>query len=188
MWILNLLADSTTTDQTQPANPNAWVFYVLMIAVIALLALWFFFSGRKNRQYGKEHAEQLEALAPGHKVITTGGICGVVVEVCDDDTIVIETGSEQSGKSYFKLDKRGIYETDAKGPTQIAREAAEAKRKAEKEARAKGAAPAADTMSAEEPSETAEVAAESAEEPSAPAAEDLPSEAPVQSEGSENEE
>ena len=44
---------------------------------------------------------------------TIGGVCGVVVEVCDDNTFVLETGTEKSGKSYIKFDKQAIYQTDA---------------------------------------------------------------------------
>ena len=55
----------------------------------------------------------LNALKPGNKVKTIGGVCGVVVEVCDDNTFVLETGTEKSGKSYIKFDKQAIYQTDA---------------------------------------------------------------------------
>ncbi len=81
----------------------------------------------------------------------------MIVEVCDDNTVIIETGSEQSGKSYVKMDKELIAQTDAKGPTQIAREQAEAAKKAAKEVPAP-----APSASAEE---SAPVQEEPAEEP-----------------------
>lgn len=111
---------------------NNWYIWVLVAVVAVMLVGWLFLSGRKNKQSRKEYMEQLEAIGPGNKVKTAGGICGVVVEVCDDNTVIIETGSEQSGKSYIKMDKELIAQTDAKGPSQIAREEAEARRKAEK--------------------------------------------------------
>lgn len=56
----------------------------------------------------------LNAIQPGNKVKTIGGICGVVVEVCpEDNTFVLETGTEKSGKSYIKFDKQAVYQTDA---------------------------------------------------------------------------
>ena len=56
----------------------------------------------------------LNAIQPGNKVKTIGGICGVVVEVCpEDNTFVLETGTEASGKSYIKFDKQAVYQTDA---------------------------------------------------------------------------
>lgn len=127
MWFANLLEGESS------ALPG-WVLYVVMGVIIVLLLVWFFFSGRKNKQKQKEYLEQLEAIDVGNKVKTAGGICGIVREVCDDNTVIIETGSEATGKSFIKMDKELIAQTDAKGPTQIAREAAEAARKAEKEA------------------------------------------------------
>ena len=115
-------------------NTSTIVMYVLIGVIIVAFIAWMFFSGRKNKQRQQEYIEQLDAIRPGHKVKTAGGICGVVVEVCDDNTVIIETGSENSGKSFIKMDKELIAQTDAKGPTQIAREEAEAQRKAEKEA------------------------------------------------------
>ncbi|MCD8200796.1 MAG: hypothetical protein LUD47_01810, partial [Clostridia bacterium] len=45
---------------------------------------------------------------------TIGGICGIVVEVDDEEsTFVLETGSEETGKFYIKFDKQAIYQTDA---------------------------------------------------------------------------
>jgi preprotein translocase subunit YajC len=57
----------------------------------------------------------LNALKPGCKVKTIGGICGVVVEVNrEENTFVLETGNEANGKSYIKFDLVAVYQTDAK--------------------------------------------------------------------------
>lgn len=153
-WSLLEQTGSTTTDS--PAN--SWAMYIVLGVVIVIFVVWMIFSGRKNKQRQKEYTEQLEAIRPGNKVKTAGGICGIVVEVCDDNTVIIETGSEASGKSYIKMDKPLIAQTDAKGPTQIAREEAEAKRKAEKEAKAaaKGKKPEAKDAEKESASAAAE--------------------------------
>ncbi len=137
MWLNALLTDSS--DQTSTSAMPAWVTWVILGGLVVLLVLFFFFSGRKNKASRTEYIEQLAAIQPGHKVKTAGGINGIVVEVCNEDnTIILETGSETAGKSYLKIDKELIAQTDAKGPTQLAREAAEAARKAEKEAKAAG--------------------------------------------------
>ncbi len=164
MWFLQLLADSAESG-TPEQNTNPWIFYVVFIAVVIGLVVLFFFSSRKNRQADKEYSEQLEYLAPGNKVITKGGLCGIVVEVCDDGTFVMETGSEKSGRSYLKLDKAGIYQTDAKGPTQLAREAAEERKRLEREARKGGVpAPAAEEKPAAEETPAEEPAPEETDE------------------------
>ena len=122
--------------EAQKPQASTVIMWVVIAVLVGLAIFYFIFSGRRNKQRQREYVEQLEAIRPGHKVKTAGGICGIVVEVCDEDnTVIIETGSEKSGKSYVKMDKELIAQTDAKGPTQIAREEAEARRKAEREAR-----------------------------------------------------
>lgn len=161
----SLLENGGGTTQSNP-----WMMYIVLGVVVVIFVVWMVFSGRKNKQRQKEYTEQLEAIRPGHKVKTAGGICGIVVEVCDDNTVIMETGSETAGKSYIKMDKELIAQTDAKGPTQIAREEAEARRKAEeaeKKAKKSGEVPApvpAREEPAEEKSEPAEAKSEPAEE------------------------
>ena len=150
--ILSLL-NSTTGTGGEGGNSSSTIMFIVIIAVIVIFVAFMLLSGRKNKARQQEYVEQLEAIRPGHKVKTAGGICGIVVEVCDDNTVIIETGSENSGKSYIKMDKELIAQTDAKGPTQIAREEAEAKRKAEKEAKAAAKGKKKGEAPAEEPSE-----------------------------------
>ena len=139
----------TAAENPPQDNTTQILGFVLIGVIILAFVAYMIFSSRKNKASQQEYIEQLEAIRPGHKVKTAGGICGIVVEVCDDNTVIIETGSENSGKSYIKMDKELIAQTDAKGPTQIAREEAEAKRKAEKEAKA-----AAKGKKSEAPAET----------------------------------
>ncbi len=166
----SLLADAATGSDGTAATGSSLPMYIVLGAVIVIFVVWMVFSGRKNKQRQKEYTEQLEAIRPGHKVKTAGGICGIVVEVCDDNTVILETGSETAGKSYIKMDKELIAQTDAKGPTQIAREEAEARRKAEeaeKKAKKSGEVPApvpAREEPVEEKSEPAEAKSEPAEE------------------------
>ena len=154
----SLLADEPTQ--------NPWMMYIVLGVVVVIFVVWMVFSGRKSKQRQKEYTEQLEAIRPGHKVKTAGGICGIVVEVCDDNTVIMETGSETAGKSYIKMDKELIAQTDAKGPTQIAREEAEARRKAEeaeKKAKKSGEVPAP-VPARDEPAEEKSAPAEEKEE------------------------
>ncbi|MDE7297110.1 MAG: preprotein translocase subunit YajC [Clostridia bacterium] len=162
--IFNLLADAEAPN-------TSWVLYVVLAAVIVLFVVWMFFSNKKGKRRQQEYIEQLEAIQPGHKVKTVGGICGIVVEVCDDNTVIIETGTELSGKSYVKMDKEAIAQTDAKGPTQIAREAEEERRRQEKEAKKNGT-----------PLPVEEAKEEPAEEPAAEEATEEPAEAPEEKE------
>ena len=169
----NLLANTTSLLEGEPGGGNAmpsWIMWIILGVIVVLLFVWFFFSGRKNKQRQKEYVEQLDAIAPGNKVKTAGGICGIVVEVCDDNTVIIKTGSEESGYSYIKMEKELIAQTDAKGATQIAREEAEEKKRLEKEAtEAKKHGIVPETESAKEETKAEAPKEESKEE--APAAE-----------------
>ncbi len=90
------------------------VSIIMMVAVVALLVVWMVYSNRSQKKRQQERLDTLSAIKPGNKVKTIGGICGVVVEVCpEDNTFVLETGTEASGKSYIKFDKEAVYQTDA---------------------------------------------------------------------------
>ena len=91
-------------------------FLLILVGVMVVMMV---VSRRSQRKRQEEQMKTLDAVKPGNKVKTIGGICGVVVEVCaEDNTFVIETGTEKSGKSYIKFDKQAIYQTDAVAPVQ----------------------------------------------------------------------
>ena len=107
--MFNLL---TTSTETPSANP--WSTYI-MFGVLAVIIIAFMVLNRNSQKKRQEETmKMLNAIQPGNKVKTIGGICGVVVEVCpEDNTFVLETGTEASGKSYIKFDKQAVYQTDA---------------------------------------------------------------------------
>ena len=150
-----------TEEAPKPNWFQSYGLYIVLGVLVVAIIVWFVFSGRKNKQKQKEYVEQLDAIGPGNKVKTAGGICGIVTEVCDDNTVIIKTGSEESGYSFVKMDKELIDQTDAKGPSQIAREEAEARRKEEREAKA--AEKAAASLNDNKPEEVSEVKTEEKE-------------------------
>ncbi len=83
---------------------------VLIVALVAMMIV----SRRRAKKQEQDTADLIAAVKPGNKVKTIGGICGVVVEVDNEEnTFVLETGTEQSGKCCIKFDKQAIYQTDA---------------------------------------------------------------------------
>ena len=87
---------------------------IVMLVLLGVMVVFMALSRRSQAKKQKEQMDTLNAVKPGNKVKTIGGICGVVVEVCpEDNTFVLETGTEASGKSYLKFDKQAIYQTDA---------------------------------------------------------------------------
>ncbi|MBO5411646.1 MAG: preprotein translocase subunit YajC [Clostridia bacterium] len=110
-----------TTSSDSSSGGGKDYSMLIMIGVFALVLIVFMvFSKRSQKKKQQEVMETLSAIQPGNKVKTIGGICGIVVEVCDDNTFVLETGTEASGKSYLKFDKQAVYQTDAVKATPVA--------------------------------------------------------------------
>ena len=106
--LFNLLTEASGNGGN---NAGSWIMVgVLFLFLVAFLI----YSNYSQKKRQKETIATLNAIKPGNKVKTIGGICGVVVEVCEEDnTFVLETGTEKSGKSYIKFDKQAVYQTDA---------------------------------------------------------------------------
>lgn len=91
-----------------------WVSYVLIGVLVVILVASMIIMNRRSKKREQEAQELIDAVKPGNKVTTIGGIVGIVVEVNpDDNTIILETGSEDHGKSYIKFIRQAIYESDA---------------------------------------------------------------------------
>ena len=107
--LINLLSNSSAAS-----TGNGWGTWLMMGILIAIIIVFMVFNRRSQQKRQQETMDMLNAIQPGNKVKTIGGICGVVVEVCpEDNTFVLETGTETSGKSYIKFDKQAVYQTDA---------------------------------------------------------------------------
>ena len=93
---------------------------IILVALVAFF-VWSTISQKKKQ---KEFNRTIDAVKPGSKVKTIGGVCGEVVEVNDEEnTFVLKTGtSDGNSVSYMKFDKQAIYQTDAK-PEDPAQEA-----------------------------------------------------------------
>lgn len=107
-----LLAEAGAANEN-----NGWSQY-LMLAIVAVLVVvivvLYVFSNKKRKKQEQDAQDLINAVKPGNKVKTIGGVCGIVVEVDNEEnTFVLETGTEQSGKSYMKFDRQAIYQTDA---------------------------------------------------------------------------
>ena len=108
--LFSLLAEENAT----PTNNNSWVSYVLIGVLVVILVASMIIMNRRSKKREQEAKELIDAVKPGNKVTTIGGIVGIVVEVNpDDNTIVVETGSEEHGKTYMRFIRQAIYESDA---------------------------------------------------------------------------
>ena len=88
--------------------------YVILGVLVVAIIVMFVFSSKRRKKQEEEAKNLIDAVKPGNKVKTIGGICGIVVEVdLEENTFVLETGSESSGKCFLKFDRQAIYQTDA---------------------------------------------------------------------------
>lgn len=96
------------------ADTGTILTYVVLAVMIVAIVVMFIFSGKRRKKQEDEAKKLIDAVKPGNKVKTIGGICGIVVEVdAEENTFVLETGTEASGKCFIKFDRQAIYQTDA---------------------------------------------------------------------------
>ena len=102
---INLLAEASPS--------GSWLNKLMIPLLLLLLIGGFMWSSHSSKKRQKAAQELISKIAPGDKVKTIGGVCGIVVEIDDsENTFVLETGGEFQ-KSYVKFDKQAIYQTEA---------------------------------------------------------------------------
>lgn len=108
MFLLNLLAD-------EGGKKSGAQSYILIGVMVLLLIAFFVWSTISNKKKQKQFNDTVNAIKPGSKVKTIGGICGIVVSVNNEEnTFVLRTGEDGNEANYIKFDKQAIYQTDAK--------------------------------------------------------------------------
>ena len=99
-----------------------------IVMMVAMLGIFYFMLIRPENKRKKEAEQMRSAVKKGDKIVTIGGICGVVVDV-KENKIVIESGADQVR---IELEKWAIStnETAAANAKAEAKKAQEAKAKA----------------------------------------------------------
>ena len=115
------------TTATEPAAPAGGLMSPI-IMVVAMLAIMYFLMIRPENKRKKEAEQMRSAVKKGDKVVTIGGIVGVVVDV-KDNKFVMETGADQVR---IELEKWALStnETAAEAKKAESKKAQEAKAKA----------------------------------------------------------
>jgi preprotein translocase subunit YajC len=75
-----------------------------MLMMVAIFVVFYFFMIRPQQKKQKELQKQREALTKGSKVVTAGGIYGIVKEV-QDTTFLIEVSKDVT----LKVDKGSVF-------------------------------------------------------------------------------
>ena len=60
------------------------------IPLILIFVIFYFFLIRPQQKKVKEHKAMVESLKKGDKVITSGGITGIISRVIDNDKVEVE--------------------------------------------------------------------------------------------------
>jgi preprotein translocase subunit YajC len=95
-----LLAMGPQPQPGQPAPP----LWMNMVPLVLLVVVFYFALLRPQQKKAKDHAALLKSVRPGDKVITTGGIVGVIV------TVKEKSISIRSADAKFEITKSAIAE------------------------------------------------------------------------------
>ena len=116
--LFNLLAAETASavESTSGGNNGNGGSGVIMYIVLGVILVAFIvvnvFSNKKRKAQMEAEKEKRNAIKPGYKVMTIGGIVGTVVAVDDDaNTFVLQTGTDET-PNYIKFDKVAIYSSE----------------------------------------------------------------------------
>ena len=90
---------ATETAQAAPAG-SGWTFWIMIIAMIAIM---YFFMWRPESKRRKQMENFRKGLKKGDKIITAGGIFGVVKEV-HETSLLIEVDSNVT----LRIDKNMV--------------------------------------------------------------------------------
>lgn len=100
--MLNFIFMQAATAANGTAQQGGgWSFWLMIIAIFVVM---YFFMIRPQQKKQKELQKQREALKKGDKVITAGGIYGIIKEV-QETTFLIEVSKDVT----LKVDKGSVY-------------------------------------------------------------------------------
>ena len=81
------------------------------VPLLLLLVVFYFALIRPQQKKAKEHTEMLKGIRPGDKIVTSGGVVGVVV------TVKEKTVNIRSADSKFEITKSAVAEITERGGT-----------------------------------------------------------------------
>lgn len=110
--MINLLQVATdVVAAPAPPQQSGWQFWIVIVAMIAIM---YFFMWRPESKRRKEMQKFRDGLKKGDKIVTAGGIYGVVKEV-KETTLLIEVDSNVT----LRIDKNMVVaDASAQQPAQ----------------------------------------------------------------------
>jgi preprotein translocase subunit YajC len=96
---MNLLSILLQAEGTGGSSP-----YSSMLMLLVIVAIFYFFMIRPQQKKQKEIKKAREAMKPGDRVVTAGGIYGKIKEINDTYMLV-----EISDGVRIRIDKASVY-------------------------------------------------------------------------------
>ena len=89
--VLSLVFSATVQAQTAPAAaaPGGFPFDPQILMLVAIAAVFYFLLIRPQSQKAKRHREMLKTIKRGDRILTAGGIIGIVAKVIDDTEVSV---------------------------------------------------------------------------------------------------
>ncbi len=82
--------------------------WTIIIFLVLIFGMFYFFMIRPQRKRRKEHQQLIEELGTGDKVVTAGGIYGVIESISEDSVVLkIESGATMRVARSSIVSKRG---------------------------------------------------------------------------------
>jgi preprotein translocase subunit YajC len=94
--VLWLAAETPGTEEGGGAAPSGGLMSPMMIILIVGMIAVMWFMSRRNKKQQQQQADARDAMGPGDRVMTTGGMIGVITEVEGDVVTIMSPAGDRS--------------------------------------------------------------------------------------------
>ena len=89
-----LIISITVAGCLIPAETEGGFDWTIIIFIVLIFGMFYFLMIRPQRKRQKEHQQLIEELRKGDRVVTAGGIYGVIETVSEDSVVIkVESGT-----------------------------------------------------------------------------------------------
>ena len=109
------MAETTTSTAT---SMDASSLISMLLSMVVIVVVFYFILIRPQRKKDKKVKEMLDALKPGDRVCTIGGIYGTIASI-KDDTITLLVGGEKTEMVMARWGIRNVEEVKVENDGEI---------------------------------------------------------------------